>query len=51
MRAGAVAFGRVIRGMSTVRQIASLPCKNERPLTETIIANSNVVNLKDGFGL
>ena len=46
-----VAFGRVVKGMDAVRQVAGLKCVNERPVETTLVANCNVVNLKDGFGL
>ena len=47
----AVAFGRVVKGLDAIRQIGSLPLKGERPVENVIIANCNVVNLVDGFGL
>lgn len=51
MRTKVVAFGRVVKGMGAIRRVASLKCKHERPLERVIIANCNVVNLVDGFGL
>ena len=47
----AVAFGRVVKGLDAIRQIGSLPLKGERPVENVIIANCNVVNLVEGFGL
>ena len=46
-----MAFGRVVKGLDAIRQIGSLPLKGERPVENVIIANCNVVNLVDGFGL
>lgn len=47
----AVAFGRVVKGMATIRQIGRLETKNERPVDECKIHNCGIINLKDGFGL
>ena len=47
----AVAFGRVVKGMATIRQIGALPTKNERPVDDCKIHNCGIINLKDGFGL
>ena len=47
----AVAFGRVVKGMATIRQIGKLETKNERPVDECKIHNCGIINLKDGFGL
>ena len=47
----AVAFGRVVKGCGALRALNKLETSNERPVENVIIANCNVVNLVDGFGL
>jgi cyclophilin family peptidyl-prolyl cis-trans isomerase len=37
-----VSFGRVIAGLATIRTIAEVPAKNQRPIAPVVISNCGV---------
>lgn len=43
-----VAFGRVVEGLETIREIARLPCKNQRPLMSCKVVKSTAYVKGDG---